>query len=148
MSLPPESVDATIVVGAANHNKKALESLCEGADNLALVTEVSNMAELFAQADLAIGAGGTTTWERCAVGLPSILVTLAENQRSNCERAQELGAALHLGAAETLTQAAMSAAIEQLLNDTELWKQMSENAAQLVDGQGSQRVIEAILKDS
>ncbi|HIA03005.1 MAG TPA: UDP-2,4-diacetamido-2,4,6-trideoxy-beta-L-altropyranose hydrolase, partial [Myxococcales bacterium] len=89
---PVRDIKATILVGAANHNLPHLASLCAGAENMELLTYVGNMAERLAQSDVAVGAGGTSTWERCALGLPSILVTLAENQRGNCEQAHELGA--------------------------------------------------------
>ena len=82
------------------------------------------------------------------MGLPSILVTLAENQRGNCEQAHELGAALHLGLAEEVDEELVNDALRHLLGDSKAWLNMSQKAAELVDGQGTQRVIQAIFKDS
>ena len=56
----------------------------------------SNMAELMAQADWAVGAAGGTSWERCALGLPTLLLVIADNQRSIAEQLQAAGAARFL----------------------------------------------------
>ena len=49
------------------------------------------MAELISKCDLAIGAAGTTAWERCCLGLPSIIITIADNQTAVAEGAIECG---------------------------------------------------------
>ncbi|WP_153722650.1 UDP-2,4-diacetamido-2,4,6-trideoxy-beta-L-altropyranose hydrolase [Sporosarcina cascadiensis] len=69
-----------VVVGASNPNKEQVEELCEIVPNTQFLCQVNNMAELMMKADLAIGAGGATTWERCLVGLPTLAIVVAENQ--------------------------------------------------------------------
>lgn len=93
------------------------------------------MARLMAVADLAIGAAGSTSWERCCLGLPSITVVLAKNQQMVSET---LAAA---GACETVADPeAVIAAASALINDGERRLRMSRVAASLVDGKGVERV--------
>ncbi len=80
-----------VVVGASNPNKQQIEKLCSERPNTNFYCQVQNMAELMNEADLAIGAGGTTTWERCYLGLPSIVVPIADNQVAIVEYAFKKG---------------------------------------------------------
>ena len=77
------SVD--LVVGANNPHRPTLSAQAEARGNTRLHPPRPHLADLMAEADLAIGAGGTTTWERCCLGLPSLVVSIAENQRPACE---------------------------------------------------------------
>lgn len=101
----------------------------------------SNMAELMAESDLAIGAAGMTSWERCCLGLPTILLTLAENQRYTALRLEESGAAKLIRFEKDL-----SFQLKQILDSftkdkTQLWH-MSKRAASLVDGLGIQNIMQ------
>ena len=70
LNRPEIAVD--VVVGGINPHRRQIEELCAGWPATTCHCQVNNMAELMAGADLAIGAGGTTTWERCCLGLPSV----------------------------------------------------------------------------
>lgn len=78
----PEILTVTVIIGAASPN---IESVKKLAMAMPIKTEVkvsvNNIAELMANADLAIGAAGSTTWERCCLGLPSIQIVIADNQK-------------------------------------------------------------------
>jgi UDP-2,4-diacetamido-2,4,6-trideoxy-beta-L-altropyranose hydrolase len=78
----PELIDlkVDVVIGAQNPNRIAVEKLVKDRPGTMLHIQASNMAELMCEADLAIGAGGSTTWERCCMGLPSLIIPIAENQ--------------------------------------------------------------------
>lgn len=80
MMLNNKDLEINVVVGNANPNKEEVKLLCNYSDKWHYYCQVNNMAELMAKADLAIGAGGTATWERCYLGLPSIVIAVAENQ--------------------------------------------------------------------
>ena len=69
------------MVGTANPHKADILLLCEALPEARFHWNVTAMAKLMAEADLAIGAGGTTTWERCCLGLPAVLLIVADNQR-------------------------------------------------------------------
>ncbi|MEL6618258.1 MAG: UDP-2,4-diacetamido-2,4,6-trideoxy-beta-L-altropyranose hydrolase [Pseudomonadota bacterium] len=97
---------------------------------------VPDMADLMAGADLAIGAGGTMLWERCCLGLPTVAMCLADNQRNG------LSAARHAGAIDLLPrdwQTALPAALNRLAQPNAR-RDMSDSARQLVDGLGCKRI--------
>lgn len=98
------------------------------------------MARLMMGADLAIGAGGTTSWERCALGLPTVIVRLARNQDVIARRLHAAGAAADAGPLEQLDVAALSGLIRTLAVDRSSRQAMSDRAWDLVDGRGVERV--------
>jgi len=86
--LKQKDIVVNVVVGKNNPYKESIEKFCRKYDNINYYCQVDNMAELMNEADLAIGAGGTTTWERCFLGLPSLVIAVAENQieiAKNCD---------------------------------------------------------------
>lgn len=88
IQLKTTDITINVVVGASNPHKDSLRLICEE-NKFNYLCQVNNMAELIAEADFAIGAGGTTTWERCFLELPSIVIILAENQRELTEQASK-----------------------------------------------------------
>ncbi len=102
------------------------------------------MAELMARADIAFGAAGTTTWERCCVGLPSIMAVLAPNQREIADGVSSEGAALLAGQASDIDVRRLANAYNQLKDDAALRASMSAQGMKLVDGLGCERVAEAM----
>ena len=102
--------------------------------------DVGNMAELMATADLAVGAGGMSTWERCTLGLPTLLLVIADNQRANAEALDAIGAA-RIVAPEIDT---LNSAIDALAGDAAALERMSRAAARLSDGLGAIRVRQAV----
>lgn len=87
LMLDRTDIDADVIVGGSNVRRREIERLCAGHDFLHYHCQVGNMAEFMARADLCLGAGGTTTWERCFLGLPAIVTAVAENQIRLCEDA-------------------------------------------------------------
>lgn len=108
-------------------------------------SEVDDMAALMVQADLSIGAGGTTSWERCCVGLASLIIVVADNQKFITSQLEKVGAAACLGWHETTTVKDISDKITTVLRHPEHIKQMSEKAATVCDGLGSQRTYQALI---
>jgi RimJ/RimL family protein N-acetyltransferase len=101
---------------------------------------------LFASADLALGAGGVTAWERCCLGLPSILVSIADNQRDTISLIVRSGAAIDAGAVDTSLRSRLVAALRELLGDARRREAMSQAGATLVDGRGGERVMLAAIR--
>ncbi len=95
LSLPDITVD--VVTGKSNPHKDEIEQYCQQYEFLRYHCQISNMAELMNQADLALGAGGTTTWERLYLELPSIVTAVAENQVKICEDCEKAGLIEYLG---------------------------------------------------
>lgn len=75
-----EPLRVNVVVGSSNPHKIEIKDICDKHSNWNYLCQVDNMAELMNEADLAIGAGGSTTWERCFLGLPAMVIAVAENQ--------------------------------------------------------------------
>jgi UDP-2,4-diacetamido-2,4,6-trideoxy-beta-L-altropyranose hydrolase len=99
--------------------------------------DVDNMAELMANADLAIGAAGSTSWERCCLGLPSITVVLADNQKVIAAALTDEGAALCIDSneVESLNSYLDSITAEKLTR-------MSQSGSKIVDGLGVMRTVD------
>ena len=102
--------------------------------------DVDNMAELMAAADLAVGAGGMSTWERCTLGLPTLLLVIADNQQINAEALSAMGAAQLV----TADADSLVGAINALAGDGDALKHMSQAASRLADGLGAIRVCQAV----
>lgn len=127
----------TVVRGAQAPDAEAsMTALAGHFEALDVRQQVANMAELMAAADLAIGAGGTTSWERCCMGLPSLLCVLADNQR---DIARQLDAA---GAVRVwASRAELKQELDRYVSDNALYRSAIEAAAGICDGQGLQRVV-------
>ena len=134
------------VVGANNPHQSMLAEIAEQRGNIRLHAPQPHLADLMARADLAIGAGGTTTWERCALGLPSIVVSIAENQRSACEALARDDYIDYLGHHDTVTVPQIADAIRALINQPDTRHRLARASADLVDGQGTQRVVESMME--
>ncbi len=97
LAVPELSLTADVVVGSSNAHIDEVRALCDRHANLHLHVQAQNMAELMAAADLALGAGGTTTWERCYLGLPTLVTAVAENQLLDAEVCAGRGLIRYLG---------------------------------------------------
>ncbi|MNH40781.1 hypothetical protein D3C79_1021480 [compost metagenome] len=93
-------------------------------------------------ADLAIGAAGGTSWERCCLGLPTLLVIIAENQRSAGHALESVGAVQLIDLALPLTKQLQSAFMR--LGNGEGLQLLGSAAAQIVDGRGVERILEVM----
>ncbi|MFC3031821.1 UDP-2,4-diacetamido-2,4,6-trideoxy-beta-L-altropyranose hydrolase [Pseudoalteromonas fenneropenaei] len=105
------------------------------------------VAKLMLDADLAIGANGTLSWERCCLGLPAITTDIAANQVFVGKALAQTGAIVHLGQVDSGFATRLKQTFEQLLQaNTAYLSQMVNQAFALVDGKGAQKVIQHILQ--
>jgi UDP-2,4-diacetamido-2,4,6-trideoxy-beta-L-altropyranose hydrolase len=102
------------------------------------------MADLLARADLTIGAGGTSVYERCCLGVPALLIALADNQRDNIDGIVRVGAGLELGSLAGLSPRSIAAAVERLMADTGALGRMRQAALAQTDGRGAERIALAL----
>lgn len=143
LSRPDILID--VVVGINNPHQHEIKATCNELPNVAYHCQTSNMAELIRVADIAIGAGGATTWERCALGLPTLTVVFADNQLQTTLDLDELGATLFLGWADRVTSAQFAYSIESLVKNPRLLLELSERASLLMkDWLGARAVIDAM----
>jgi UDP-2,4-diacetamido-2,4,6-trideoxy-beta-L-altropyranose hydrolase len=131
-----------VVLGRAAPHLGAVRAMAAG--RVRLHVDAPDMAALMSEADLAIGAGGGTAWERCCLGLPSILVTLADNQRGIIAIVAAAGAGVDAGPAGPNTERRIADALRLFLADGQR-AAMAEAGAALVDGRGGERVLLAAL---
>ena len=104
--------------------------------------DVNYMAQLMADSDLAIGAAGSTSWERCCVGLPTLIVVLAENQRNGATALEQSGSVKLIDSVDAIPHALRS--MLSLLVTSDALSQLSQKSCLVTDGQGASRVKDAL----
>jgi len=142
--LSGEGID--VVLGAAAPSLGSLTRIARRDTRIALHVDTPLMARLTAEADIAVGACGSSVWERCALGLPGVLVILADNQRPAALALAEMGAALWTDIADPGFEAALDRALMRLMTDSGLRKALAARSAELCDGLGAPRVAETFLQ--
>jgi len=105
-----------------------------------VVVNVNDMAQRMADSDLAIGAAGSTSWERCCLGLPTLMVVLADNQKEAAEHLQKAGAADCLSFGGLLRQD-LHDRLQCFIDHPKQLGQMSDFASAITDGLGVERII-------
>ena len=137
----PDDLHITVVMGPHAPWLKAVQRLATTmAWTTNVRTNVTNMAQLMTNSDLAIGAAGSTSWERCCLGLPCITMVLADNQVAAANSLAKLEAAILLTSASEL-----STAFEKLSPDTGLLASLSLKSQLLVDGKGTIHVTKELM---
>jgi len=107
--------------------------------NIDLIPGSDNMAELCLWADLCIGSGGMASWERCVLGLPSIVKSINNNQDMSVSLLEKLGGAITWNNNQDLCHS-----INEIRSDAQLWHSLSTNSAKICDGLGLERIIREI----
>ena len=134
----PECLQIDVVMGQHAPWLSAVRAAAEG---MPWRTEVhvntSQMADLMVRSDLAIGAAGSTSWERCALGLPTVMAVLAVNQRQAARSLEQVGAVMTVEVGDSFVQEVKSC-VERLALEPELMRHMSAKAAQVTSGQGAE----------
>jgi UDP-2,4-diacetamido-2,4,6-trideoxy-beta-L-altropyranose hydrolase len=133
-----------VVVGGAYPGLDRLRTWTLSQPGVTVHVDTHDMASLMAAADLSIGAPSSASWERCTLGLPCILVVLAENQVEVGGMLEASGAGLLLGWHHEVTTEDMIAAVAALARDPSRLRAMGRAAAGITDGLGTTRVAEAI----
>lgn len=137
-----------VVVGTANRNKSQVEKIAGSLPNTTCHCPAEDIAALMAESDLALGAGGVTSWERCALGLPTILTAVADNQIEIARAVAQQGAGRYAGTSDEVTPEQLAFLIEEVLLHRADLAAVSENASALCDGRGAERVFEAVISVS
>lgn len=141
-ALDRTNVELDVVVAAgAMRNKEGERSYPTIRHSCTVRRDAADMAALMEWADLAITAAGTTCWELCCVGVPSIVIQLAENQRRSADFLAASSAAELAGTGATLDEEDLARRVDALCADAERRRSMSDLGRELVDGQGVARVL-------
>jgi len=140
-------IELEVVIGPTAAARPELELLAARSPTpFALAVGATDMARRMAAADIAIGGAGTSSWERCCLGLPSIVIILAENQRHVARGLAGHGAARLLGVAPHVGGEQIVAALDDLIHHADRLQAMSRSAAALCDGLGAVRVADLITR--
>jgi len=144
-----EGLEAVAAVGGSNPHWESLQQAAsQFPGKLQLRRDVCNMPELMAWADVAISAGGGTCYELALLQVPMLLITVAENQEHTCRALAGHGAAIDLGWFHSLDANRLTKFLQDVIVNCDLRHSLIENARSLVDGNGAQRVMDILLRDS
>jgi UDP-2,4-diacetamido-2,4,6-trideoxy-beta-L-altropyranose hydrolase len=136
------TLEVDVVIGAQHPNREQIKQACI-ANSFICHIQTTRIAELMVDADLAIGGGGTATWERCCLGLPTISFCLAENQRKLIVDAALAGLLYAPIGTRNLVEVIRDH-VNSLLENPALIKLISNTAMKFVDGKGALRIISAL----
>jgi len=136
-------INVDVVVGKANKCKKTLKIFCNKNKHFTYYEQIDNIADLMLSSDLSIGSSGSTTWERCCLGLPAIVSISSNDQRDIANSLSRKKCIINLGDVKKLKESSYINVITNLKkNDL---RNMSKNSMSLVDGNGTQRILKHIL---
>jgi UDP-2,4-diacetamido-2,4,6-trideoxy-beta-L-altropyranose hydrolase len=130
-----DSFNVVVILGGASTHNIMIKDYVKD-KNIAVIISADNMVELMLNTDLAIGAGGSTSWERCCLGLPTLLYVLAENQKEIAKNLEKLGAAILVKDLKN--------DLQMIVSDINLWQDMSSKAQNICNGTGVKRVIQEL----
>ena len=143
----PSTVDFLVISGPRNPYNSSLVQWVEtyGQGRVRLHIDPPQSSTLFASCDIAIMAGGTSTFEAACCGLPMILISIADNQTRNSETWQQFGAAIYLGVFPGIATNLLTNNVLDLLRDADRRRSMADAGKTKIDGRGTQRIVEALL---
>jgi UDP-2,4-diacetamido-2,4,6-trideoxy-beta-L-altropyranose hydrolase len=139
----PRDFRISVVMGPSAPNLHLVQEQAQATPwPTVVVVNVSDMAQRMADSDLAIGAAGSTSWERCCLALPTLIVVLAENQMLSAKALHDAQAASVIGGGgDILTK--LPAAVRSLTCPNRL-REMSEAASGVTDGRGVERLLKIL----
>ena len=127
-----------IVLSSHSLQMKKIKMLSKKFKNINIYSELKSLANLILKADLAIGASGSTTWERCCLGLPSIVITIADNQKPIAKELHKKGLIKWLGHCNNINNSSIYNELRLLINQNlEAW---SDACKLVTDGLGARKV--------
>jgi len=136
-----------VAIGNDHPRRDAIEAFCRSRPGSGLHVDAANVCDLMARADLAIGASGSMNWERAALGLPSIVTSVADNQHAVAQPlATDLGC-IYLGAAADWRPETLAGLLRGLNGTPTLMAALSARAGALADGKGAARVAARLLPE-
>lgn len=143
LSLNCPDLDVDVVISDSSPYAPDIRAQAAGHANIHLHSNLPTLAPLMAKADLAIGAAGTTSWERLCLGLPTLVVTLAENQQPIADELQRLGLVRWLGHKDEVSEQSIGLALAELFEGS-IDEEWSLCCRATVDGKGTKRVSAAL----
>ena len=129
-------VSVHVVLMAANRHSDAIRRR----KGIFVYEDISDMAALIADMDIAIGAGGVSLWERCRLGVPSLVIGLNDNQSAGVRLAEGAGAIRSIGISDARQTQYLAEVVREFVTGRDKWPAMASAGQALVDGRGADRV--------
>jgi len=143
--LGTDNLEVRVIVGGSSPHLTFVEKRAAAIQgSIRILRNPMNIPALMAWADVAVSAAGSTCWELCFMGLPAVLIDVAENQKRVGQELSRRGVALYAGSSGEVTPSGIAAAIKQLLESSKVLSDMSRRGRELVDGRGTERVLAAM----
>jgi UDP-2,4-diacetamido-2,4,6-trideoxy-beta-L-altropyranose hydrolase len=137
-----DDLEVIVVMGSENRHAAELQrSASRSRARVELRRNVSDMAELMIWGDAAITAAGSTTYERTLLGLPGLMLVLADNQELVADAANRAGIGFNLGRPGDISSKELAGRLTELLRDAATRRAMIERGREIVDGDGARRVV-------
>ena len=134
----------TVVMGSSAPHLSKIKHQCSKLSDANLIVDSSDMAYLMATHDICIGAAGSTSWERCCLGLPSIVFSTAQNQEKIVNLQQLNQVAIKLSIFDQQFNRTLLSVLDSLQNNCDFYKNIYKNAAKIADGKGAITVAKAL----
>jgi UDP-2,4-diacetamido-2,4,6-trideoxy-beta-L-altropyranose hydrolase len=133
-----------VVIGSANPNQYVLKKEIAKYPNINLHIQVDNIGELMKEADISLGSGGITTWERMSMGLPSIVVTVAENQVDSIKNLDRDNYLTWIGNADQIDENIIYREVLKAIKNTNKTIGTQQKCQSLINGKGAEIVAKFI----
>ncbi len=143
-SLDRPDITVDVVIGDSNPYAAQIKDMGSHIANIRLHYQTEKMADLMARADLAIGGGGITTWERCCMGLPCLIIAVADNQVPIGYASEKAGVSRYLGSSNEVTSECLAKELAEIISQSDRIQKMGRRSKALVDGQGARRLVSQI----
>jgi UDP-2,4-diacetamido-2,4,6-trideoxy-beta-L-altropyranose hydrolase len=141
-------MEVAVLLGPASTHKEGIEAALRASPfKSRILVAHHKMPEIMAWADMAIAAGGSTSWELAFMGVPSLLVIVAKNQEPICHKLEEAGVSRCLGWHDEVVSDVILRAIHGLAGDKKARISMSVKGRELIDGSGASRVARLLRED-
>jgi UDP-2,4-diacetamido-2,4,6-trideoxy-beta-L-altropyranose hydrolase len=138
-------IDVDVVVGKQHPALQVINDLCQN-KSYRFFIQPNNLAQLMTESDISIGSSGSTSWERCAVGLPTICFTQASNQIPIADNLERFGIIVNGGSGVTASVDEISKTIKNVIDNPKLVKLLSKRSMNLVDALGVLKVAKSVYK--
>lgn len=137
-----DPMEATVVVGGSNPHRTSLEFLATSSRfPVKIVVDAKDMPRLMAEVDIAISAGGSTTYELVFMRLPMLTIVLADNQKAVATSLEKCGCSVNLGTLDSLKDETVVREVSTLMDNATARTSMADAGSKLIDGEGADRVL-------
>lgn len=142
LKLKRKNINLDIVINSKNPQNNKIKKLIKKNKNIKIYSDLDSLSSLILKADLAIGACGSTSWERCCLGLPTVVVTIAENQKPIAKELHKRGLVHWIGHYDTITNDTIYDEFRNIIDqDLDDWS----NACKLVTNGRGAEIVASIL---